>query len=95
MKRPGSVFLLTGWVIFLCFPLLAQDIKQPDAAGSFYPANPQELSAAIDLFLKKVNPPKVEGEVFGLILPHAGYAYSAEVAAYGYKLVRGRNTAPW
>jgi hypothetical protein len=70
--------------------LYAQDIKQPNAAAAFYPSNPTELSQMIDGFLNEANPEPVEGEIFALISPHAGYEFSGQVAAYGFKLVKGK-----
>lgn len=71
----------------ICF---AQEIKEPNVAGSFYPDNPQELSQMIDTFLNAAKPQPVEGNIFALISPHAGYGFSGGVAAFGYKLVQGR-----
>jgi AmmeMemoRadiSam system protein B/AmmeMemoRadiSam system protein A len=70
-----------------CF---AQEIKQPNVAGTFYPDNPTELSQMIDGFLAAANPEPINGEIFGLICPHAGYGYSGQVAAYGYKLIKNK-----
>ncbi|RKY30907.1 MAG: hypothetical protein DRP74_05980 [Candidatus Omnitrophota bacterium] len=64
-----------------------QQIKHPNVAGTFYPDDPQELSGMIDGFLDVAQPKDVDGEIFALICPHAGYGYSGQVAAYGYKLV--------
>lgn len=52
-------------------------IRQPAVAGSFYPANPEELSSQLDFFLTARQDPK---KVTGLIVPHAGYMYSGIVA---------------
>jgi AmmeMemoRadiSam system protein B/AmmeMemoRadiSam system protein A len=65
------------------------EIKQPNVAGAFYPDKPGELSALVDGFLEKSNPQPMEGRIFALISPHAGYGYSGQVAAYGYKLIKG------
>ena len=70
-----------------CF---AAEIKQPNVAGQFYPDNPQELSRMIDGFLNAAAPGPVQGEIFALISPHAGYGFSGQVAAYGYKLIKGK-----
>lgn len=52
-------------------------IRQPVVAGSFYPANSEELSAQLDSLL----PVGYESrKVKGLIVPHAGYIYSGAVA---------------
>jgi len=34
---------------------------------------------------------KVEGEIVALVSPHAGYAYSGQVAASAYKLIEGKS----
>ncbi|MCK9604263.1 MAG: AmmeMemoRadiSam system protein B [Candidatus Omnitrophica bacterium] len=68
----------------------AQDIKEPNAAGAFYPEDPVELSQMIDGFLKAANPAPAKGEIFALILPHAGYGFSGAVASFGYKLIKAK-----
>jgi AmmeMemoRadiSam system protein B/AmmeMemoRadiSam system protein A len=68
----------------------AEEIKLPSVAGAFYPDNPEELSATIDGFLDKANPEAVEGDIFALISPHAGYGFSGQTAAFGYKLIKDR-----
>jgi len=42
----------------------------------------------IDNLLEKAAPEPVAAEVFALISPHAGYGYSGETAAFGYKLIK-------
>jgi AmmeMemoRadiSam system protein B/AmmeMemoRadiSam system protein A len=79
--------LLSLSFTFNCF---ADDVKEPNAAGGFYPDNPQELSGMIDSFLNAANPDTVEGEIFALISPHAGYGFSGEIAAFGYKLIQSK-----
>ncbi len=70
----------------LCFA----SIKQPDFAGQFYPAQGEELSRVIDNFLEKAEPKPVVGEILVLISPHAGYGYSGQTAAFGYKLIKNK-----
>lgn len=65
-------------------------IKQPNAAGAFYPDNPEELSSMIDGFLAAAEPQTVQGEIFALVSPHAGYGFSGPTAAFGYKLIKGK-----
>ena len=56
--------------------------RPPAVAGKFYPQDPMELRQMVDGFLAQVN---VDGPVpEALILPHAGYIYSAPIAATGY-----------
>ncbi len=58
-------------------------------AGSFYPAAPDELAGEVRRLLDAAPPPPAGGSVWGLIVPHAGYAYSGAVAAAGYRAVEG------
>ncbi|MDD2680091.1 MAG: AmmeMemoRadiSam system protein B [Candidatus Omnitrophica bacterium] len=68
----------------------AGNVKEPCVAGAFYPADAKELSLMLDGFLEKANPEKLDGKIFALISPHAGYGYSGQVAAFGYKLIKGQ-----
>jgi len=64
---------------------LPQDVRKPAVAGAFYPANPVELKNQIEGFLKNVEKKKLDGRIFGLMVPHAGYVYSGQVAANCFK----------
>ena len=60
-------------------------LREAVAAGQFYPDSKEELSSLVDEFLNKAELPKLEPHIRALIVPHAGYVYSGQVAAYGYK----------
>jgi len=62
-------------------------VLPPSAAGSFYPANAERLSADVTRYLESAVLPEIEGEIIAVIVPHAGYIYSAPVAAYAYKAI--------
>lgn len=56
--------------------------RQPAVAGTFYPANPQELHQILDQFLCDA---EIGNKVpKAIIVPHAGYIYSGPVAATAY-----------
>lgn len=55
-------------------------VRKPVVSGMFYPANPKDLTSIIDSFLKNKSFKK-ENKARGLVLPHAGYIYSGQVAA--------------
>jgi len=57
-------------------------IRPPAVAGSFYSADKETLSEQIDGFLANVPPSEKRPTI--LIVPHAGYEYSGQVAAYGF-----------
>ncbi|MBN1297976.1 AmmeMemoRadiSam system protein B [bacterium] len=58
-------------------------------AGSWYPGTRHELISAVDQYLAGADIPKLKGRVIGIVAPHAGYLYSAPVAAHAYKTVQG------
>ncbi len=58
-------------------------IRPPAVAGSWYPADPALLQEMVDGMLARITP--VDGAPIALIVPHAGYAYSGEVAATGFR----------
>jgi hypothetical protein len=64
-------------------------VREPSVSGAFYPDNPNTLKKSIEAYLQNVGPAFVEGEIIGIIAPHAGYMYSGQVAAYGYKALMG------
>ncbi len=56
----------------------------------YHPAGTKgELERIIDGYLANVEDGRVEGQLIGLISPHAGYVYSGQVAAYAYKQLEG------
>lgn len=65
--------------------------RRPAVAGMFYPASPEELRTQISTFLKNAKTPSIHGQVLAIVSPHAGYMYSGQVAAYGYKTVQGKS----
>jgi len=78
--------------LFLCSSLgLTQGIRKPVWDGQFYEKNPAVLSAQIDKFLSKAKISPFPGTLQALIIPHAGYVYSGQIAAHSYKLVQGKD----
>jgi len=67
------------------------NVRKPAVAGTFYPGQPSELRQMIADFLRKVTPVQIRGEVIGIVCPHAGYVYSAQVAAYSYTAVKNNS----
>ncbi len=64
------------------------DLRSSPHAGSWYPGTASELSADLKKYLGNVRD-RLHGEIRALIVPHAGYVYSAPIAAYAYKAVEG------
>ncbi|MCM8782228.1 MAG: AmmeMemoRadiSam system protein B [Candidatus Omnitrophica bacterium] len=69
----------------------AGETKKADLAGSWYPADKKELRTLLGGFIDGVVSPGIEGKIFGLILPHAGYDYSGRTAGIGFKAVKGKD----
>lgn len=65
--------------------------RKPVVAGAFYPADRDDLSGVIKEYMDKAEIPPLEGEVLGIISPHAGYVYSGPVAAFSFKLIQDMN----
>ncbi|MDD4982284.1 MAG: AmmeMemoRadiSam system protein B [Candidatus Omnitrophica bacterium] len=89
MKKKLIVF----WVVLFAAVLLlnysfAGNIKEPSAAGTFYPDNPKELSKMVDSLISGANPQKSDTDAFILIVPHAGYGFSGQAVAAAYKLLK-------
>ncbi len=66
------------------------EVREAAVAGLFYPAERDALAAMIDGFLANAKVEPVE-KVRGLVCPHAGYRFSGQTAAYGYKPLTGRD----
>lgn len=69
---------------------MAQDVRRSTIAGSWYPGSPERLKDTVDRFLANAGKGQIKGELIGLIVPHAGYQYSGQIAAYAYVELQGR-----
>ncbi|OPY73514.1 MAG: hypothetical protein A4E64_02507 [Syntrophorhabdus sp. PtaU1.Bin058] len=65
-------------------------VREPAVSGMFYPDDPEELREDIERYLKNAAISPVPGQITGIIVPHAGYVYSGQVAAYGFKTIADR-----
>lgn len=62
--------------------------SRPSAiAGAWYPGSEVALSRTIARYLENAAPPERTDPPLGLIVPHAGYRYSGQVAAYAYRQI--------
>ena len=64
-------------------------VRKAVVSGQFYPEDPQALKDQILRFLTQAKS-RTDERVRALIVPHAGYDYSGQIAAEAYKLVEGR-----
>ncbi|HKZ62207.1 MAG TPA: AmmeMemoRadiSam system protein B [Nitrososphaera sp.] len=65
--------------------------RAPAAAGMFYPDNPRALRELVDQAFRnqrfgpgRAPPSASKRRIYGIVSPHAGYAYSGAVAANGF-----------
>ncbi len=66
-------------------------IRPAGFAGSWYPGGAEELAKYVDGLLDKAPATTISGKPIAVIAPHAGYPYSAAVAAAGYRCLRGQS----
>jgi len=64
-------------------------IRRSVIAGSWYPGTADVLEGTITRYLGNVEPMELMGDLLGLIVPHAGYVYSGQVAAHAYRQLEG------
>ena len=91
-RRPASTTLPAGAAFKVTSTLpavIATEWIQPSIlAGSWYPADAQELAKTVDQYLAAAT--VQGGDPVGLIAPHAGYMFSGAVAGYAFKQLVGR-----
>jgi AmmeMemoRadiSam system protein B/AmmeMemoRadiSam system protein A len=63
-------------------------VREPAVAGRFYPADPEELRAAIRGLLASSTAIQ-NAHPKGIIAPHAGYVYSGPIAGVAHAALRG------
>ncbi len=59
--------------------------------GKFYPAKREEIEEMIEFFLKIESPKKIDCEVLGGIVPHAGYEFSGPSAVHFFNILKGKD----
>ncbi|MEE4194257.1 MAG: AmmeMemoRadiSam system protein B [Anaerolineae bacterium] len=69
----------------------AHNARPSAIAGSWYPGNPTSLTTQIQNYLDQASPVVSEGNLLAIVVPHAGYIYSGQTAAFAFKLLEGRN----
>ncbi|MDD5593799.1 MAG: AmmeMemoRadiSam system protein B [Candidatus Margulisbacteria bacterium] len=85
-----KVFLALVYLTILTVGLCLAEVRRPAVAGAFYPADRKELAYQVDKFLSNTVSREVDGEITALIVPHAGYPFSGQVAADAYRELKGR-----
>lgn len=87
--------------------IFSPDRRRAAFAGTWYEANPARLKAQLEQYLKSASDKRKEspydlsfrdnkppqGAVLSVVVPHAGYMFSGQIAAYAYDLARERNVS--
>jgi len=68
-----------------------QTTRPATCAGTWYPGDADTLAALVDKLMDEAKPSSVSGKPLAIIAPHAGYRYSAPVAAAAYRSLRGQS----
>ena len=61
---------------------VTDSVRRPAVAGTFYPDDPDELSATVTRLLRSA-PPRAPAKA--IVAPHAGYVYSGPIAASAFR----------
>jgi len=75
-------------ILFFQYAPAQIKIRPPARAGQFYPGSAEELRRTIGNYLNNAEKVAISGEISGLWVPHAGYQFSGQVAANGYKCIK-------
>jgi len=70
------------------------DVRPSPIAGTWYEGNAKSLARSIDEYLNNAQLPELDGEVVGVIAPHAGHRYSGPVAGYAFAALRAERREP-
>ena len=66
-----------------------EDNRPPAVAGAFYPGEPETLRGDVRQYLAAAKPRALAGELRAILVPHAGYVYSGQVAAEAFRQLAG------
>jgi AmmeMemoRadiSam system protein B len=62
-------------------------IRPPAVAGMFYPEKKSTLDQDVAMVLEESREIDLQGEIVGMVVPHAGYVFSGGVAARAYRQI--------
>lgn len=70
--------------------VIPEELVRPAVlAGSWYLKDPVKLRNRLNQYLERAGKIEAKSRPVALISPHAGYRYSGQAAAYGYKALKG------
>lgn len=65
-------------------------VRPSPIAGAWYSGKADVLARQVDALLEGASVPDLQGEVLGLLVPHAGHRYSGRTAAHAFRAVCGQ-----
>src|SRR5258706_14755070 len=91
MRSSGSVKTICHRLLFVprkkCYNLFMLDVRPSPIAGTWYEGNAKTLAHSVDEYLNNAQLPELDGEVVGVIAPHAGHRYSGAVAGHAFAAI--------
>ncbi|KKP35403.1 MAG: hypothetical protein UR26_C0005G0017 [candidate division TM6 bacterium GW2011_GWF2_32_72] len=78
---------ISAILAILTFSSLFASIRTPYVAGTWYAATQQALNKTLDNFFEQAKTKKVENKIKAIIVPHAGYTFSGQVAADAFNQI--------
>lgn len=93
-KKHVYFFIVLGVILLLVFAVdeikkkEEKIVREPAVAGTWYPGDKVQLSSLVEGYFSKAEEIELAGVVKGIIVPHAGYVYSGQVAAEGFKQLK-------
>ena len=64
------------------------NVRPSQIAGLWYEGDAKALARAVDAYIDDAKLPALQGEVLGVVAPHAGHRYSGPVAGYAFAAVK-------
>lgn len=84
----GAAFLCLGCWVLAQTGGSQKAVREPAVSGRFYPADPAKLRLVLQDSLQDALPPGPDRPL-ALVVPHAGYIYSAQIAADAFRQASG------
>jgi len=86
-----ALLVISLYFTVACQAVKAQDadVREPAVAGKFYPDSAAKLRLAVEKFLQDAVPVRVKKPI-AVIVPHAGYIFSGQICADGFRQVSNR-----
>jgi len=92
-KRHSCILVLLFVLMFACSAdnFERKKVRDMAVAGSWYPGTAEEIGTAISAYYGTVGDSGIDGDITALVVPHAGWQFSGQAAAFAFKLVEGKN----